>query len=75
MKKPYQGHESWNAWNVSLWILNDYGMYQAMRGVFKLYGKSMKAAKRLKSIMPTRTPDGAPISVRSCYLVLQSEEV
>lgn len=75
MKKPYQGHESWAAWNVSLWILNDYSMYQCMREVFRKYGKTYRAAKKLQAEMPTRTPDGCKISVRSCYLVLQSEEV
>jgi len=23
----YQGHRSWNAWNVALWIGNDEGLY------------------------------------------------
>lgn len=26
--KSYNGHRSWNAWNVCLWIHNDYGLYQ-----------------------------------------------
>ena len=26
--KPYNGHRSWNAWNVALWIGNDEGLYR-----------------------------------------------
>lgn len=28
MRKPYNGHESWNAWNVALWIGNDEPLYR-----------------------------------------------
>ncbi|MCP4541715.1 MAG: hypothetical protein GY832_31675 [Chloroflexi bacterium] len=26
--KPYNGHRSWNAWNVALWIANDEPIYR-----------------------------------------------
>ena len=28
MKREYNGHESWNAWNVALWIGNDEPLYR-----------------------------------------------
>lgn len=30
-RKGYNGHPSWAAWNVSLWLNNDEGTYRAMR--------------------------------------------
>ena len=27
MAKPYEGYPSWNSWNVSLWINNEYNLY------------------------------------------------
>lgn len=27
----YNGHRSWNAWNVSLWLNNDEGLYREAR--------------------------------------------
>lgn len=27
--REYNGHRSWNAWNVALWIGNDEGLYRA----------------------------------------------
>ena len=26
--KEYNGHRSWNAWNVALWLSNEYDLYQ-----------------------------------------------
>jgi hypothetical protein len=28
MAKPYNGHRSWNAWNVALWVANDEAPYR-----------------------------------------------
>ena len=41
----YQGHRSWNAWNVSLWINNDEGLYRAAVALAKAYG--VDAAARI----------------------------
>lgn len=29
MRKEYNGHPSWNCWNVALWIANDEMLYRA----------------------------------------------
>jgi hypothetical protein len=28
MAKPYNGHRSWNAWNVALWVANGEAPYR-----------------------------------------------
>ena len=60
--KEYQGHRSWNAWNVSLYIANEYWLYRA--GVVAL--KSTKTPEqatrkflRNTGILGRKTPDGA----------------
>lgn len=65
----YQGHKNWNAWNVSLWINNDEGLYQMARECVRLAANRDKAAKDMLALLSdcgsTHTPDGAPYSVSS----------
>jgi hypothetical protein len=66
----FSGHRSYNAWNVSLWLNNDEGLYRMMVRAYG-HGRRTKpqAAKNLldelKAIGQTKTPDGAPYSVTS----------
>ncbi len=53
----YNGHRSWNAWNVSLWINNDEGLYFAARDLVKEHGIT-KAVRLLLEELPATTPDG-----------------
>ena len=55
----YQGHRSWNAWNVALWIANDYPTYSFAR--MCLQGHTLNAATRAFMYVfgGTKTPDGA----------------
>lgn len=64
--KTYNGHKNWNYWNVSLWISNDYGLYQmAKEYVNKCKGQGGKKAAAslilecLHDAGVTHTPDGA----------------
>jgi len=65
----YQGHKSWNAWNVSLWINNDEGLYNMAKRHIIRWGTKDKAAKYMCLLLweegITHTPDGAPYSVSS----------
>ena len=55
----YNGHRSWNSWNVSLWIYNDEGLYSWARGMVQRYGKTRAAYKLAAELDGQRTPDGA----------------
>jgi hypothetical protein len=62
MAKPYNGHKSWNAWNVALWIGNEEPLYRAALDC-KRRTSNATAAARLFSreviSFGSRTPDGA----------------
>lgn len=62
--KPYNGHRSWNAWNVALWIGNDEGLYR-MALECKRQSKSIvfAAAKFMHRVGTSKTPDGAKYNI------------
>lgn len=68
---PFQGHRSWNAWNVALWIGNDEGLYnlaiESWEGSKKRTGRPSLhvAAVRFINRVEPKTPDGAPYSLKS----------
>lgn len=80
--KEFNGHRSWNAWNVSLWINNDEGLYYfAMSCVTepvvrnnKTYKPSLNTAVRrfMRDFDGSKTPDGAVYNRLSVKLALQS---
>ena len=55
----YNGHRSWNAWNVSLWIYNDENMYFLALDLVRRHGKRRAAFKLAAALEGQRTPDGA----------------
>ncbi len=69
--KEYNGHRSWNAWNVSLWLSNDYGLYEACRQVCRIHGID-KATDKIAAITKgKKTPDGAAYNKLSLRLALE----
>ena len=38
--KTYNGHRSYSAWNVALWISNDYDLYQDVYQQIKIVGEN-----------------------------------
>lgn len=68
--KSYNGHRSYNAWNVSLWLSNDESLYRRAVELVKRYGRS-RAAYKLLEELPAKTPDGAPYCITNLRLALR----
>jgi hypothetical protein len=63
--QTYNGHRSWNAWNVSLWINNDENLYNyACNTVKSVKGNIARAARIMfQDLRGSKTPDGAKYSL------------
>lgn len=69
--KPYNGHPSWAAWNVALWIGNDEGLYHLALECNRVHSNVQAAARMFtRNVGAERTPDGARYSLRSVSLAL-----
>lgn len=55
----YNGHRSWNAWNVSLYIYNEEGLYFHALKLVKAWGVTRAAGIMARELEGLRTPDGA----------------
>lgn len=55
----YNGHRSWNAWNVSLWINNDESLYRHALDLCQRHGIAKGARHLAANLAGERTPDGA----------------
>ena len=67
----YNGHRSWNAWNVSLWLNNTEGRYNQMRFCIKATKNRKEAAQMMmEQYLPEETPDGAPYTVTNVMLAM-----
>lgn len=71
--KTYQGHRSWNAWNVSLWINNDEPLYRfAQDCMNRAKNKPGRAATIfMRDMDGAKTPDGANYTHLAVKLAIQ----
>lgn len=69
--KAYNGHRSWNAWNVSLWINNDESVYRWARELTREGGRARAARLINQELGGTKTPDGAVYNRTAIYLALE----
>lgn len=71
----FNGHRSWNAWNVALWIGNDEGLYSFAVDCVRSTPNLRMATERFLSLYSeSRTPDGAnynPTCVREALAGLE----
>lgn len=49
--KNYNGHANYNAWNVSLWINNDEGLYHIALDCIEQTGTAKEAAQLFMDIL------------------------
>lgn len=61
--KPYNGHKSYNAWNVSLWINNDEWLYNLARKAIRITRNRKQAALYFMEHARPATGDGVPYTV------------
>lgn len=68
----YNGHRSWNAWNVSLWLHNDEGLYREMMRLIDKHKSRDKAARHMAAnLAGERTPDGARYNLTTIRLAMR----
>ena len=66
----YNGHPSWAAWNVSLWMWNDEGLYNFALDCLRRHRSLEAAVAAFMGGVGRRTPDGAKYSRRSVRATL-----
>ena len=70
--KEYNGHRSYNAWNVALWLNNDADLYSIFKWMPAHFSLN-KAVSTLLDTLPAKTPDGAVYNRLSVKLAIQGE--
>ena len=67
----YNGHRSWNSWNISLWLNNEESSYRYAVYLVKQHGRSKAARIMASGYDGQRTPDGAKYNRTCIYEALE----
>jgi len=67
----YNGHRSWNAWNVSLWLNNEESSYRYAVELVKQHGRHKAANILARDYDGLKTPDGAKYNRTCIYEALE----
>lgn len=70
--KTYNGHRSWNAWNVALWLHNDQDLYADWYWMVE-HWTLKQSVRKLLEILPKKTPDGATYNALSIRLAIEDD--
>ena len=70
--KEYNGHRSWNACNVSLWLNSDVDWYAEWCWMPEEYSLE-RAVSLLLSRLPAKTQDGAVFKHLAVKLAIESD--
>lgn len=73
--KEYNGHRSWNAWNVALWLNNDYDTYQTIVHAVQTLGIKKAINLTARAYKGLTTPDGAMYNRLSIKLAIEGMEI
>ncbi len=73
--REYNGHRSWNAWNVALWLNNDYDTYQTIVHAVQTLGIKKAINLTARAYEGLTTPDGAMYNRLSIKLAIEGMEI
>ena len=68
--KSYNGHRSWNAWNVAMWINSDEFMYNWAKELVRTHGREKAARIIAREMAGQKTPDGGRYNPTVIYEAL-----
>lgn len=73
----YNGHPSWQHWNVALWLYNDEVLYSLVKDAVKREDNTEEAAVRVLNALHMHsivdTPDGATYTLETIKAALDEE--
>ena len=70
--KPYQGHRNRNAWNVALYLFNEYELYKMVQRCVNNTRTLDEAAHLIMAQLGgQKTPDGVPYTYTNVRLALR----